>query len=409
MSLVVQKFGGTSLRSDADRARATEKVQAALAGGGQCVVVVSAMGRRGDPYATDTLLSMMADAVDGARARETAQLMACGEIISAAVFAAELRSRGVNATMLSGGDAGIVTDDAPVDARILHVDPKPLEEILRSGRIPVVAGFQGKSEKGTTTTLGRGGSDTTAAAFGAAMGAQMVEIYTDVDGIKTADPTLVPQAKTIRTIDYMETFQLASTGAKVIHPRAVEIARQFNLPLRIRHTFSDDEGTLIHSSRRLRDLWPEDAAHRVVNVSHGGPVLQLLIDTHQAGKSVEDVHQQVFGVCARAGLSVDLINVSPERISFTVAQGSEAQACRCLSELGVRYEVRRHTCKVSIIGSAIHGVPGVMSVLVNALHAANVPLLASSDSHASISVLVPESDVSTAVGALHDAFHLSEI
>lgn len=259
------------------------------------------------------------------------------------------------------------------------------------------------------TTLGRGGSDTTAVALGAAIGADMVEIYTDVDGIKTADPRLVPEAKTIRTIDYMETFQLASNGAKVIHPRAVELARQFNLPLRIRHTLTDDEGTLIHTGRHLTDLWPgQDPSHRVVNISHGAPVSQFLIDTGE-GSQAADVHQRVFQACARAGLSVDLINASPERISFTVDASREHEARRCLADLGLSCTVRSRTCKVSIIGAAIHGVPGVMSVLVDALHAANVPMLATSDSHASVSVLVRESDVSAAVGALHDAFHLSEI
>src|SRR5690606_33561545 len=201
---IVQKFGGSSLAAPEGREAAARRVVQAVREGARPVVVVSALGRRGDPYATDTLLGLVGAGQPGLPARELDLLLSCGEQVSAAVMCAVLRRMGLDATALTGGQAGIITDAHYGDARILRVDPEPLRSLLERGRVPVVAGFQGMTEQGEITTLGRGGSDTTAAALAAAVGAEVIDIYTDVDGVYTADPRLVPEARTMVTITYDE-------------------------------------------------------------------------------------------------------------------------------------------------------------------------------------------------------------
>lgn len=222
MKIVIQKFGGTSVATQQRRERVTDRIIDALNKGNSPVVVVSAIGRKGDPYATDTLLSLINNGECSVDKREEDLLMSCGEIISAVVMAETLEKRGYSVRVLTGGQAGIVTDANHTDAEILRVDTIRLTALLSSGIIPIVTGFQGMTEDGDVTTLGRGASDLTAAVLGEALRASEIQIYTDVDGIMTADPRIVPDAKVIDCISYNEVFQLADYGAKVIHPRAVE-------------------------------------------------------------------------------------------------------------------------------------------------------------------------------------------
>lgn len=404
MKVMVQKFGGTSVANTTQRDRVIDWVLKALNDGYHPVVVVSAMGRRGEPYATDTLLSLTT--TDAADSRDRDLLMSCGEIIAAAVVAARLRERGVPAQVFTGGQAGIVTDDNYGQARILEVDPEPIRAVLAQGRVPVVAGFQGMTAQGEVTTLGRGGSDTTATALGAALKAEVVDIFTDVDGIKTADPRIVPDARTLTTVDYEEVFQMANLGARVIHPRAVEIARQFLVPVRVRSTFSSSEGTLVAAVPRALDLW----AHRQPDLSVTGiTYLEHLLQVHirSTETSSEDWVLTIFDRLAQAGVSVDLINVFPDQTYFTIPDTMRAPAEKVLAELAIAYRMFEQRAKVSIVGSAIHGLPGVMARVMEALHGAGVRVLQSADSHSTISCLVDAADMVRAVQALHRQFHLA--
>ena len=248
MKIIVQKFGGTSVASEEARIAVKDKVQQAIRNGFAPVVVVSAMGRKGAPYATDTLIDTLKEANISVNVREMDMLMCCGEIISSCVMAATLQKYGINAMALTGGQAGIITDSQFGAARIKNIKVSYLMRLLESGIIPVVCGFQGMTENNFKfTTLGRGGSDTSAAALGAALKADCVEIYTDVEGIMTADPRLVKEANILEQISYAEVCQMAYNGAKVIHPRAVEIAMGSNIPMYVKSTFSDAPGTLITS------------------------------------------------------------------------------------------------------------------------------------------------------------------
>ncbi len=399
MAVVVQKFGGTSVATSAMRERVVGKVLACQAQGHDVVVVVSAMGRLGEPYATDTLLALVNQA-GSSNARDRDLAMACGELVSCAVVASALRKAGLNPLPLSGWQAGIITDNTFGDARITAVDPTNLRSLLKEGIVPVVAGFQGVSSEGDITTLGRGGSDTTAAALGVALGAANVEIYTDVEGIMTADPRLVPEAKVLSFLDYGEVFQMASQGSKVIHPRAVELAMQRNIPLVVRSTFSDAPGTTIanavlYESRRVRPVTAVAHIPRVARVSIATP-------SDDGGLELD-----IFSRLAEAGVSVDLINVSPEVKRFIIPEDDADKARAALKTLPLEVLFRCGCAKVSVIGTGMRGVPGVMSRVVGALREAGVRILQSSDSHLTISVLIDQGDVEAATNALHRRFELS--
>jgi len=248
MGIIVQKFGGTSVASQEGRRQVCERIMQATSNGNQVVAVVSAMGRQGAPYATDTLLDLLRLECPLASARELDMVFVCGEMISATVVAANLQQLGHKAIALTGAQAGIVTDDSFGDAQILEVSTVKLRSYLDEKYIVVVAGCQGVTPDGHITTLGRGGSDITACALGVYLDAERVDIYTDVEGIMTADPRVCPDAELITEITHEACYSMAAQGAKVIHPRAVEIASaRLKLPVRVRSTFTGRLGTLIIS------------------------------------------------------------------------------------------------------------------------------------------------------------------
>ena len=403
MRIRVQKFGGTSVDTSEHRNRAADWVEQAVREDWRPVVVVSAMGRRGAPYATDTLLDLTGS---GGTPRERDLLASCGEIIAAVVMSALLQERGLKAEALTGADAGIVTDDSYGHARVLAVDPSPLLALVGRGTIPVVAGFQGKSVAGHVTTLGRGASDTTAAVLGAALSAEVVEIFTDVDGIKTADPRIVPDARTLATLEYEEVFQMASTGARVVHPRAVEIARRSGVPLRIRGTLSQDPGTLVASAPPSLDPWARRVPDTAVSgVTHLDDVVQ--VECRAPDPPNPHWALTVFRGLAHHHVSVDLINVFPERAYFTIGAVSEGTTVQVLKALKIPFRLDNRRAIVSIVGSAIHGLPGVMARVMEAFDTAGAAVLQTADSHSTISCLVPRADMEAAVRALHAQFHLA--
>lgn len=399
MAVIVQKFGGTSVASAALREKVLGKVLSCRAKGYHTVVVVSAMGRSGDPYATDTLISLVSQAGMPDK-RDLDLIMACGELMSCAIMASTLRKAGIKAMALSGWQAGIVTDVTFGDARIITVETAYLKSLLELGIVPVVAGFQGASDGGEITTLGRGGSDTTAAALGVALGAESIEIYTDVEGIMTADPRIVPDARVLEHLDYSEVFQMASQGSKVIHPRAVELAMQRNIPLVIKSTFMDSQGTTIANAVS----YEKKRGRAVTAVAHIARMAQVIIHTPDDDGTLE---HDIFSRLAESKVSVDLINVSPEEKKFIITEDLCDTAREALLDLPVQAEIRPGCAKVSVIGLGMRGIPGVMSKVVAALREAGVRILQSSDSHLTISVLIDERDLERATKALHHHFKLN--
>ncbi len=406
MKIIVQKFGGTSVATPEARLAVKEKVQKAIRSGFAPVVVVSAMGRNGDPYATDSLINLLKEANLSVNVRELDVMMCCGEMISSCVMAATLQKCGFNAMALTGGQAGIITDSTFGAARIKKIDTTYLLRILESGVIPIVCGFQGTTENnGKFTTLGRGGSDTTAAALGAALKADLVEIYTDVDGIMTADPRLVKEASILKQISYGEVCQMAHQGAKVIHPRAVEIAMAQNIPLVVKSTFSDAPGTLITNANGDSEATGENInEHKIASgVTHLTNLTQfkVVLDKNDFASG-----RKLFEDLADAGISVGCLNLSEETALFAVYENDFAKTQQVLTETDFDYHFNEKCAKVSVVGGGMRGVPGVMANFVASLNDANIAILQTVDSDTTISAIISEEHVTDAVVALHKAFKL---
>ncbi|MBW5444516.1 aspartate kinase [Cohnella sp. CFH 77786] len=402
MIVTVQKFGGTSVSDEQARRHVLRHIVRERKTGRGLVVVVSAMGRRGEPYATDTLLDLIRQNGNSLPAREKDLLLSCGEIISASALTSLLNAEGIPAVALTGGQAGIVTDSRFGSAHILDVNPSAILSHLESGKVVVVAGFQGRTEDGEITTLGRGGSDTSATALGAALRAAMVDIFTDVDGILTADPRIVRDARPLPVVSYEEISNMASNGAKVIHPRAVEIAMKAGIPIRVRSTFSDGEGTLVTYAEAVRRQ-PGWIDRTVTGLAHFHGVTQLSVTLDNAPY---DLQLRVFRAMAANGISVDLINVMPSGVHYTVKETDTSEAVRLLRELGFEPRVRQNCAKLSVIGGGMNGEPGVMAKIVEALTNRQISILQSADSNTTIWVLVSEAEMADALEALHAAFGL---
>lgn len=405
MRLIVQKFGGSSLATSELRHHVAEHILGAKKEGQEPVVVVSAMGRKGAPYATDTLLEMLREMWPTPPARETDLVISCGEIISAAIMAAEIASRGAKAVALTGWQAGIITDGVFGQAEIIRIKKDRILRLIQDGNIVIVAGFQGISDDWEVNTLGRGGSDTSAVALGAALEAELVEIYSDVDSVMTADPRLVPEAKPIKNIGYQEVLQMAREGAKIIHPRAVDIALQYNLPLLLKKTGSYDKGTLVTHKKPLADKSFLSQVRLVNGITHLTGLAQVRIQAPvSGGRQLEEI----LGKLSAAGISIDLINLSPQEKMFTVPAVDSERVKLVLSGLGFDTAVSTGYAKVTVVGSGMRGIPGVMARVVSALNRAQTEIMQTSDSHMSISCLIPEENTKAAVLALHQEFGLND-
>jgi len=405
MPIIVQKYGGLLLATAEGRAQVAEQVMAARRRGYDVVVVASALGREGDPYATDTLLGL-AHTVDRDVAPRTLDLLlSCGEIISTALLAHTLERSGCPAVPLTGAQAGIQTTGDFGEARIVRIDPSRIRRHLAQHEVVVVAGFQGATPEGEITTLGRGGSDTTAVALGAALGADRVEIYKDVEGIMTADPKVVPQARVITQISYDEVSQMAALGARVIHPRAADIGREHDVRVVIRPLGAAEWGgtTLV----RGPELGvPISDGRPVIALAHLPDVVQLKV-RRPPGEGI-DHPLQALDLLARHGISIDLITLMPELLAFTVRAEDDERARGLLEEAGYEVTVTRPCAKVSIIGAGMRGMPGVMARVVKALREARADILQTADSHTTISCLVRRDQMEAALRALHDEFGLGE-
>jgi aspartate kinase len=404
--LVVQKFGGSSL-ADADRIRrVARRIARERASGSNLVVVVSAMGD-----ATDELLALAAAITDDPDVRELDMLLATGEHQSATLVSMALHALGVPAISLTGAQAGITTDGRYGKARISDIEPKRVRKELDDGKVVIVAGFQGLSETETdqheTTTLGRGGSDTTAVAFAARLDAARCQIFTDVRGIFTADPRIVPGARQLKVIGYEEMLELANQGAQVMQTRAVELGWVNGVAIEVLSSFEDAPGTLITEDPHV------EQRNKVRGLAHDRNVAKITL------VEVPDrpgVARSVFAPLAEAGINVDMIvqNVGHRGatdLSFTIARVELAKAKRILEpivrELGFR-EMTTDTAvaKVSIVGAGIQNAPGYAARMFGALADAGVNIEMISTSEIRITTIIAEDALETAVNALHAAFEL---
>jgi aspartate kinase len=408
MGLIVQKFGGSSVADAEGMKRVAARIVATKKAGHQVVVVVSAMGDT-----TDELIDLANAVTPIPQGRELDMLLTAGERISMALLAMAINNLGFEALSFTGSQAGVITDSVHGKARIIDVTPGRIREAIDSGAIAIVAGFQGISQDTKDiTTLGRGGSDTTAVALAAALEADVCEIYTDVDGVFSADPRVVPEARKLKTVTYEEMLELAAAGAKVLHLRCVEYARRFNLPIHVRSSFSPNEGTWV-----------------VENHPEGGTMEQAIISGVAHDKSeakitivgVPDrtgIAARIFQAIADNDINIDMIvqNVSAAAtgltdISFTLPKAEGQMGTQVLQriqgEVGFASILYDDTIgKLSLIGAGMRSHPGVTATFFAAMADAGVNIEMISTSEIRISVIVREADVERAAKAAHTAFGL---
>jgi aspartate kinase len=399
MGIVVQKFGGTSVSSESGRTKCAEKMINEIEKGNKVIAVVSAMGRKGEPYATDTLLDLVSS--KKTNKRDLDLLMSCGELISSVVMASILNEKGYKAHAVTGFQAGVMTDGNCGSAMVEGINSEYLKSLLDKGITPVVTGFQGIHNGVEITTLGRGGSDTSAALIASALKADRVDIFTDVDGIMTTDPRLVEDAKIIKEIYAGEVLQMAQQGAKVIHPRAVEATLRGEVDMYIKNTFNDTEGTKITHDMAIDETRSNDSV--ITSIASMGNRAQVIIN-----KIEENEDAVILNEMAAKGISIDLINIFTNQFVFTIDMHDTPKARKIFDARQLDYSIVEGLCKVTAIGTKMHGVPGVMARIVNALLDAGCAILQSADSHMHISCLVKEADESKAVNALHKAFKLGD-
>ncbi|GAA1788375.1 aspartate kinase [Luedemannella flava] len=407
MALIVQKYGGSSVK-DAERIkRVAERIVGARKAGDDVVVVVSAMGDT-----TDELIDLAHQVSPLPPGRELDMLLTAGERISMALLAMAIHNLGFEARSYTGSQAGVITTSAHGKARIIDVTPGRLRQALDEGAICIVAGFQGVSQDTKDiTTLGRGGSDTTAVALAAALKADVCEIYTDVDGIFSADPRVAPNARHIAQITYEEMLELAACGAKVLHLRSVEYARRFGLPIHVRSSYSQKTGTMVTGS--MEDLPVEQAL--ITGVAHDRSEAKITIVgvPDSPGEAA-----RIFHTVSASGSNIDMIvqNVSTESsgrtdISFTLPKSDGPAAMAALSKIqesvgfkGLLYD--DHIGKVSLIGAGMRSHHGVAAKFFGALAEAGVNIEMISTSEIRVSVVCRDTDLDQAVRAVHDAFEL---
>jgi aspartate kinase len=402
MALIVQKYGGTSV-ADAERIKNVAKRIAQVKDrGDQVVVVVSAMGDT-----TDELIKLAYQINDRPDERELDMLLSTGEIIACTLLAMALEAMGYEAISLTGAQAGIRTDSTYSRARIMTVDPERIIRELDKGNIVIVAGFQGITEEMDITTLGRGGSDTTAVALAAALKAKICERYTDVEGIYTADPRLVPEAQKLPEISYEEMLEMATYGSKAIHPRAVELGELYNVPILVASSFTDSPGTIIHGGVSM------EVRNKVRGIAHDLDVAKITVVgvPDQPG-----IAAAIFEPLAKANISIDTIvqNASINNITdltFTVAKSQLRKAMEVVKPIAQSIGARdcvsdSQLGKISIIGTGMQNTPGYAAKMFGALREQGINIQLITTSEIRITCIVDEARVRDAVRALHHAFEL---
>jgi len=402
--LVVQKYGGSSVADAGRIRRVARRVAGVRDGGNDVVVVVSAMGDT-----TDDLVQLVGEVSDNPPGREIDVILSTGEQVSIALLTMALKDLGKKAVSLTGVQAGILTDSAHTRARILKIDTARIEKELKDGNIVVVAGFQGVDAQGDITTLGRGGSDTTAVALAAAMRADLCEIYTDVEGVYTADPRVVPGARKLEAVSYEEMLELANLGAVVLHPRSVELAMQYGIPLHVRSSFNNYPGTVIKEVESVEKALVVTGVAYDLNVAKIG-VFNVF--------DKPGIAYRLFKVLAGEKINVDMIVQSSMRdgkndISFTCARGDLKKALevveRLHGELGADgYNGDDGVAKVSIVGAGMVSNPGVAATMFEALAENNVNIEMISTSEIKVSCIINKDDAVKAVRVLHKKFNLAE-
>lgn len=439
MGLVVQKFNGNTISDAAGLSAAVGRVKEAVERGDSVVVVAAALEGATNPYSTEALAALAHEfAGDRPEPREMDLLLSCGEVLSAVLLAERLNAEGVRATALTGGQAGIITDANFGKGRIRRIDVRRVRERLRESKVVVVAGFQGVTERGETTTLGPRGADLTAAALGSALNADAIEIYRDLAGVTNVDPRLVPDARTLEELDFLELEEMTRQGAHLVLPEAVELASSRGIPVRIRDVAGGEGQTLVRLRRASVESAPgeedgvavislgapggrrpgpeqgqeggspRDGMRVITTITHREGLAQIVLlplgTGGVAGPGSPPPDVRVFRALGDAGINVDLVNISHRAVAFTVAENDLARAREVIAGEGVEAEVTPGCAKITLIGAGMASAPGTLASVASCLFEAGVAVLQTADSDITISCLIKAKDLGRAIKALHECF-----
>ncbi len=395
MGFILQKFGGTSVQTKNSRLNCINKIKQCIENGHKLVVVISAIGRKNDPYSTDGLLSLVSENFKKNNLLHLDKLVSCGEIISSIVFSSELQANNINAIPLTGQDIGILTDNNFGNAKILNINTSKIEDLLSKNIIPIIAGFQGVTSNGDITTLGRGGSDISAVKLASALKCDRVEFFKDVDGLMTADPKIVYSAKSIDFISYEELFELSIDGSNVIHPEAVKSAMEENLPIVIKNTFNNFEGTTIN-----------DGSYNDSDFFKGMTYLKdcIQIKIFKKDNIDNENYYKVFQKISIMNLNIDFINIFVDHKVFTIHRNHFETIEQILKDYKLNYEVFSECSKISIVKSNLKNISITMAKLIELLHKQNIEVLQTNHSKMNIWLLVENKKLEESLNIIHDNF-----
>jgi aspartate kinase len=403
LALIVQKYGGSSVANAQRVANVAKRIIDTHQQGNQVVVILSAQGDT-----TDELIEKAYEISKNPSKREMDMLLSTGEQVSVALMAMAIAEQGLQAISLNGQQVGVRTDNIHSHARIVEIDGDRVRKELDSGKIVIVAGFQGMNDNNDITTLGRGGSDTTAVALAAALEADLCEIYTDVDGVYTADPRIVPDARKLKDVSFDEMLELASLGARVLHNRSVELAKKYNVNLVVRSSLNHNEGTLVKEVADMEKMM-------IKGVAYDKDIARISV---MSVRDIPGVAHKIFNLLAEADINVDIILQSIGRgdtkdISFTIARNQLMEAVDLINKnleyIGAKEVNFTHdVAKVSIVGAGMANHPGVAATMFRALAEADINIHMISTSEIKISCLIRADEVEKAVEAIHASFALAE-
>ena len=395
MECILQKFGGTSVQTKNSRLICISKIKESIYNGNKTVVVISAIGRKNDPYSTDELLSLVSENFKKNNPLYLDKLISCGEIISSIVFTSELQSNNVNALPLIGQDIGILTDNNFGNAKILNIDTSNIEKLLSENIIPVIAGFQGVTSDGNITTLGRGGSDISAVKLATALNCDRVEFFKDVDGLMTADPKLVSKAKSIEEISYEELFELSSYGNNIIHPEAVKVAMDENIPIIIKNTFNSFKGTVINNNISKDEDYFK-------GMTYLKDCIQIKIFKNENLNN--ENYYKVFQKISDENINIDFINIFVDHKVFTIYKDDFEDIKTILNDYEIKYEIIRACSKIGIVKANLKKISITIARLIELLHREGIDVLQTNHSNMSIWILVKNSDLEESLNIIHENF-----
>ena len=391
MKISVLKFGGSSLQTKDIRQKVINIIKSRLDNYFFPVIIVSALGRRGDNYSTDTLLNILPEKSSD---RHKALISSCGEIIAATLLAEELIREGLQAIAITGWQAGILTSNSYNKAEVENINIANILDKIEQKRIPVICGFQGINSTGEITTLGRGGSNTTAALIARALEATQLELFKDVEGLYTADPHIVKDAQIIKVLDYSEISELSGNGAQIVHTPAISQLSDRKIPLLLGKTWTGKHGTCIQPCTRNKP---------VTAVTSKSDLSLVKI------KTTSDLHlSKIFSAFSDSEISLDFICVAQGNVSFVIEEEISKFAASLLKKNNVKSNIQSGFCKVTVTGSFMTGQPGVMAKLIKNLEAEDVMIEMASDSYSTISCLICQLDENKALNIIHSAFNLQE-